>query len=156
MYSVFVRLCREMESVLRGVGLDGWDAIVAQGYSIKITKDSIDWYRNGKSHSIRDIHAQVYPNCRRWCRNGVFHRDGGPAVIYTDGLSWYQNGVIHRKDGPAIIDRRFDKCDYYYINGERYREDGPAVIDGDVNKLEWYQRGELHRKDGPARMVGSG
>jgi hypothetical protein len=39
-----------------------------------------------------------------WYRNGVVHREGGPAIERTDGTcEWYAEGVRHRDDGPAII-----------------------------------------------------
>jgi hypothetical protein len=44
-----------------------------------------------------------YGNKRWFDSDGEFHRDNGPAVIYTNGYqSWWQHGSIHRDDGPAI------------------------------------------------------
>ena len=41
---------------------------------------------------------------RRHYRNGLCHREGGPAVIYSAGTQiWYRNGKFHREDGPAFI-----------------------------------------------------
>jgi hypothetical protein len=58
-------------------------------------------------------------------KNGLLHRENGPAIIYADGRKkWYQNGHLHRLDGPASEWPKF------------YRE--------------WYQTGLLHRTDGPA------
>ena len=35
--------------------------------------------------------------------NGLFHREDGPAIEYTDGTKkWLINGMYHREDGPAI------------------------------------------------------
>lgn len=40
----------------------------------------------------------------RWYKDGVPHRDGGPAIIGKDGYeAWIKNGEPHREDGPAII-----------------------------------------------------
>jgi hypothetical protein len=40
-----------------------------------------------------------------WYRNGLIHRDDGPAIIYHNGGEvWYQNGQIHREEGPAYTD----------------------------------------------------
>ena len=40
---------------------------------------------------------------KRWYKNGVIHRDDGPAIEYWDGTkSWYINGQYHQEDGPAI------------------------------------------------------
>lgn len=57
-------------------------------------------------------------------RNGLMHRDDGPAHIWRGGSRWYQNGKFHRDGGPAVE----------LSNGTRY----------------WYQHGKLHRDDGPA------
>ncbi len=56
---------------------------------------------------------------KRWYLNGKLHREGGPAIEYTDGLTiWYLNGLIHRETGPAIegID---DTRAWWYLNGEK-------------------------------------
>lgn len=38
-----------------------------------------------------------------WYRDGVLHREGAPAIIYTDGtVEWWFDGERHREDGPAI------------------------------------------------------
>lgn len=38
-----------------------------------------------------------------WFRNGVLHRENGPAVVAPDGSTyWYADGKLHRDDGPAI------------------------------------------------------
>lgn len=56
---------------------------------------------------------------KKWYYYGKLHREGNPAVIYSDGTKiWYQNGLIHRDDGPAKI----------YATGQQ----------------EWYQEGKLH------------
>lgn len=37
-------------------------------------------------------------------KHNFIHRDGGPAIIYSDGTEeWFQHGKIHRDDGPAVI-----------------------------------------------------
>jgi len=62
-----------------------------------------------------------------WVQDGEYHREDGPAVIWTDGSQfWYQNGKIHRDNGPAIISSNGDES--WYKNGDLHREDGPAVI----------------------------
>ena len=42
---------------------------------------------------------------KRWCLNGVYHREDGPAYEgFTGTKSWWFNGKRHRVDGPAIIE----------------------------------------------------
>jgi hypothetical protein len=63
---------------------------------------------------------------QRWWKNGLLHREDGPAVIYLDGYeSWYLNGESHRIDGPAVIGP--NDCYEWYFNNEHHRLDGPAV-----------------------------
>ena len=81
---------------------------------------------NGKSKGhIRDDYI-VFK------RDGLFHRDDGPAVIYKQGAKYYyKNGEYHKEDGPAVMNT--DSIQYY-INGKLHREDGPAIMksNGDV------------------------
>jgi antitoxin component YwqK of YwqJK toxin-antitoxin module len=65
---------------------------------------------------------------------------------------WYKNGLLHRENGPAVISQY---CQIWYLNGRRHREDGPAYIDSHKERKEWYRKGKLHREDGPAVIVGS-
>ncbi len=79
---------------------------------------------------------------------GKWHRDDGPALIWTNGTQeWYQHGEKHRDDGPAVIST--NGAQFWYRHGERHRDDGPARIWPDGTQ-HWYQHGELHREDGPA------
>ena len=64
------------------------------------------------------------------------HRDGGPAVIFSNGgEGWFQNGLCHRIDGPAIIYSTGTK--FWCQNNLRHRKDGPAIIYADGTE-EWY------------------
>ena len=70
---------------------------------------------------------------------GQFHRDDGPAVIYTNGTQyWYINGNLHREDGPAEIYP--NGTQHWHINGKHHREDGPAVICPD-GRQKWFING---------------
>jgi hypothetical protein len=45
--------------------------------------------------------------------NGIYHREDGPAVIYSSGSQWwYKNNERHREDGPAIISQNGSQCWY--------------------------------------------
>jgi len=101
---------------------------------------------NGKSKGhIRDDYI-VFK------RDGLFHRDDGPAVIYKQGAKYYyKNGEYHKEDGPAVMNT--DSIQYY-INGKLHREDGPAIMKS--NGINYYINGKLHREDGPAIMKSNG
>jgi hypothetical protein len=68
---------------------------------------------------------------------------------YEDGEYWYLNGKWHREDGPAVI--YSDGHQEWWVNGKCHREDGPAVI-GSNGYQEWWVNGKCHREDGPARI----
>jgi hypothetical protein len=83
-----------------------------------------------------------------WFKEGICHREDGPAIIFADGTkSWYKEGKFHRLDGPAI--EYPDGTKQWLIEGERHRLDGPAIECTNGAK-EWYKEGKLHRLDGPA------
>ena len=71
-------------------------------------------------------------------RNGVMHREGGPAVIYNDGSEmWAQNGKLHREEGPAVI---YSHGDYeHWVNGKHHCDYGPASCINGV--LYWCYNG---------------
>jgi hypothetical protein len=58
-------------------------------------------------------------------KEGLYHNENGPAIVYQDYNDpkksykiWYQYGKYHRTDGKAIEDP-FNICDYY-IEGRQY------------------------------------
>lgn len=94
-----------------------------------------------------------HPNGVSWFKNGLLHRDNGPAVITKSGTKeWYKRGKLHRTDGPAVEDDKLKNYEYWY-EGKLHREDGPAVI----TKYEktWYRHGKIHRDNGPAIIYNS-
>ena len=41
---------------------------------------------------------------KRWFKDGLMHRDDGPAAIHLGGTEfWYKEGKWHRDYGPAVI-----------------------------------------------------
>ncbi|WP_147303714.1 hypothetical protein [Parvularcula marina] len=106
-----------------------------------------------------------------WMKDGVIHREGGPAVIVRkkeDGAvhleAWYQNGKLHRVDDPAIL--RYDEWDSsfvwmegYFQNGLLHRADAAARIEWDRETRfplvqSWYQHGKADRKNAPQYIRG--
>jgi hypothetical protein len=88
----------------------------------------------------------------------VFTRDNKTAVLLTEW--YYRNGVFHRDRGPAQIERKEDGTPFlegWMRNGERHRpaHEGPAFAIRQGNGIsidEWWVMGKRHRdpKDGPA------
>lgn len=80
-------------------------------------------------------------------RNGVFHREDGPAIEHDNGeRQWYLDGKRHREDGPAV--EYVSGVKEWFINDKRHRENGPAIERSD--RKEWWFKGKRHREDGPA------
>lgn len=71
-------------------------------------------------------------------RDGVLHREDGPAEIYNDGSQvWLRYGEVHREDGPAIINQ--DGSQFWYLHDKPHRLDGPAMLwSGGYKQWKWY------------------
>jgi hypothetical protein len=55
---------------------------------------------------------------------------------------WYKNGVWHREDGPAIIWKNGDKA--YYLNGKNIKEeDYLKVLNCSIDELPLYINTDL-------------
>jgi hypothetical protein len=85
-------------------------------YTVEVCSDgSIFWYKHGTT---------------------VVHREGGPAIEYTNGdKEWWYDGYLHREDGPAI--KKADGVCYWFAHGKRHRDDGPAIEYSNGDK-RWY------------------
>lgn len=77
------------------------------------------------------LHSETHPamtggGVECWFKNGVYHREGGPAYVETNErrTHWCINGNLHRIDGPALIERNFDTG---------------------VDEIEWYIKGIAYR-----------
>lgn len=58
---------------------------------------------------------------RKWLKNGLAHREDGPAREYNfDYFEYNINDITHRWDGPALIDKGKK---YWFIFGKEYTEE---------------------------------
>jgi len=76
-----------------------------EGKTVYISNDiGRFWFKDNKMHGEGDSPASIYYNdVVIWAKNGVKHRDNGPAMEFNTGVNkWYHNGQLHRIDGPAI------------------------------------------------------
>ena len=116
------------------------DYMIAFGYSVNITKNSIQWVLNGELHREHGPAVEYSKGSKHWYRNGIRHRDNAPAIEWFNGdKNWYRNGRCHREDGPAIEDA--DGSKEWFRNGKYHREDGPAIEWADGTKY-WYLNGK--------------
>lgn len=75
-----------------------------------------------------DREDELYNSVENWYKDGVLHRDSGPAITYRRVGNkktrdvYYQEGVGHNLHGPAVIDYGFTEEDppryYYMVDGE--------------------------------------
>ncbi|WP_038456961.1 hypothetical protein [Paraburkholderia xenovorans] len=72
---------------------------------------------NGKTIDERGV--------ERWFRDGLLHRDDGPAKIFPDGSKcWYSHGKPHREDGAAFeVYRHGELIEEHYVHGKWIRPD---------------------------------
>ena len=92
--------------------------------------------------------SNVFGTKRYW-KDGMVHRDDGPAVEYANGdLGFFQKGVCHRIGGPAFISVSEGRQEWWH-EGKLHRANGPAIV-WDNGHQEWYFGGKKHRTDGPA------
>lgn len=104
-------------------------------------KDEIAHFENNHYQSGKN---EIFFN-----RHGQMHRVGGPALVLSNGIKkWYRNGVLHREDGPAAIDRTSKE---WWFQGKLHRVGDPAVVR--LGHKEWWENGVRHRGgDFPAIM----
>jgi len=94
----------------------------------------------GILHSYNDKPAKIDKyGTKTWYKEGIYHRENGPALVKSEFEVWYLNGKMHRANGPAYTNKLGTQ--EWYIHGKRHREDGPAVIKANGDK-EWWLNGE--------------
>lgn len=113
----------------------------------------------GQLHREGDLPAEINPNHETvlYYKNGLLHRDNGPALINSHQECYYQHGAKHREgDLPALI--HFIKHDSgskeilsqeYFQNNVHHREHGPALM-WSSGSYQHYRNGLLHNENGPA------
>jgi hypothetical protein len=153
------------EDILRSAQM--W---MAQQSAAPATQDLADWFRkNGAVQDCPSGPAFIRRNAadgsieERYCRNGLPHRDDGPAYSWrrADGSTYeayWRMGKLHREDGPAVVERRADGStkEMYYRDGVNHRLNGPAVVEryADGSWVErYYRNGKRHREGGPATAI---
>lgn len=67
-----------------------------------------------------------------YTKNGVVHRDDGPAIITSWSQEWYQNGICHREDGPARM----------FLKHPQPRGEAIIAANGELI-AEWHFNGEF-------------
>jgi len=109
------------------------------GYEVTIDSDGCRcWLKNGLYHREEGPAYETLKGEKRWYLNGVQHREGGPAVEYVDGTKvWFLNGKQHREDGPAVVFYWGGKC-WYLNNIEVSEKDFNEVWTCPMDRLPLY------------------
>jgi hypothetical protein len=72
----------------------------------------------------------------------------------TINLRWYKNGLLHREDGPAIAYFREGELGevIWFKQGKRHNTKQPNIflLENGTSSITWYYENWLHREDGPA------
>jgi len=90
-------------------------------------------------------------------KNGLLHREDGPARIYANGTKqWFNNGLLHRENGPAVeANHEYCKKIVYYKHGKKHNERGPAYVEvwNFEHVIKYFYEDELHHLQGPAFFI---
>ena len=117
------------------------------------------WYKNGMLHRENGPAIQRFDGSFAFMLDNKYHRDNGqPAVVYIDDgktvrEEWWFNGERHRANGPAVT-TKFGEEQWYW-KGQFHRDDGPAITNYEGVKC-WYKHGVRHRDGGPAIVYPNG
>jgi hypothetical protein len=125
------------------------------GPAITYKDGSVEYYENGQLHRNGDLPASIETSCMRnvYYKHGRIHRDNDePAVVSENLKIYYKDGLRHREYGPAYIS---PLTEIWYYYGKPHRYDQPAVFNnGDEY---YYENGILHRdNDLPAIELANG
>jgi protein associated with RNAse G/E len=94
-------------------------------------------------YTIKEITGTSGINYKEYYLNDKLHREFGPASKHGGTTYWFKNGIIHRENGPAIEYKEGKKV--WIKNGKMHREDGPAVTF--FSSEEWFIEGVKVDKD---------
>lgn len=98
----------------------------------------ISWYRNGVLHRENGPAVECENGEKHWFIDGKHHRDDGPAQIWSNIDYWFTHGKIPTNVEDLGI--RIEYSMYWFIEDKLHREDGPAIELSDETK-EWYLNG---------------
>lgn len=79
----------------------------------------VDEYGNPLNGCIYHWYGETF-----YYKEGLLHREDGPAVMKPNCNMWMQNGQMHNLDGPAYVgvDIEYGDRIEYWINGVSFTE----------------------------------
>lgn len=121
------------------VKYDGQPIDSSVGPAISFSDGREFWFQNGRRMLAGTKIIEIAEG-RRYLKDGIMHREDGPAQEDADGsVAYYVEGVLHNRAGPAII--LADGTKEWFVNGKRHREEGPAIEFASGRKA-WFLNGE--------------
>lgn len=112
-----------------------------------------EWWRDGKLHRDDDQPAAYFQEGNSFttsrCSGFVGSRDS-PFRLSPDTEVWCKDGLLHREGKPAVKGKFADGSFHheYWCDGRRHNSDGPAIHTENLGF--WFYHGLIHREDGPA------
>ncbi len=139
------------------------DLMIMFGYSVILGRGSAVYPNILIS---RDDAAEYNTSYIVWRKNGITHRNDGPAITavvpqshtLNTGLSkyiWKYHGLEHRRDGPAIESTQHHLYWLLYDRFDRAAHDGPSVL---TDKMVMWHSDDFDNgiARGPARIYDHG
>ena len=83
---------------------------------IHVIKTYFNPKKKRRARKVIDTYGDTY----YYNSKNQHHRKNGPAVITRYYNLWYKNGIIHREDGPAVEWHHGSK--EFYLDGKQYSE----------------------------------
>lgn len=133
---------------------------IAAAYKAKAMASGVlnhETYKQAKAFQAQYPELKVVYNSSQdsilFTKQGLLHREDGPAVITPKQTKWFQNGDLHREDGPAVVGNNES---VWYQFGKKHRADGPAMVSSWTDKQglheskRWFYEGQKHSLTEPA------
>lgn len=121
------------------------------GPAVILSNGAKFWYKNGKLHREDGPACEYADGTKEWLLNGIEYTEKEflakmnlPFIDNKGNKFWYnKEGKYHREDGPAVIWKDGSKT--WYKDGLPHRDDGPAVEDI-IDGPAWYLDGDYLTK----------
>ena len=96
-----------------------WDFDLQCYHIIHHIKDLTYVNTEGKAHRLcGPAYINRVYNIEIWYKNGIYHREDGPAITHKRTKIWFYEGQLHNLHGPAVISAGGPR--EYWIYGQKY------------------------------------
>lgn len=116
-----------------------YDKLHRQDGPARIFPDCEEYYDQGKLFKVVNTKTLLI----KYCKDGLLHREGGPAYVNGSTQIWFLNGLLHREGGPAMETSKYKA---WYRKGQFSNPDGPHMETKKGYKA-WFVGGVLYHSD---------